>query len=204
MQEEETAARQQRGLREVHQQLGRNQPFTDLHPKPHPPTHPGSLLTLSGPGAYDAAVHCAAVSAARRSSLSGSEAGGGDRAQLAPGGGPTGLCPPRVRAPRPSVSGASTGGASTSGGASPRSPSPRTSDSGDSTEPGAGPARPRRSSSGSSSTSSRSVRGGTQQHSPAAAAAPGHEAAVGGRREASGMSLGRKLRNALTEMLITR
>jgi hypothetical protein len=27
----------------------------------------GSLLTLSGPGAYDAAVHCAAVSAARRS-----------------------------------------------------------------------------------------------------------------------------------------
>lgn len=30
----------------------------------------GSLLTLSGPGAYDAAVHCASVSAARRS-LSG-------------------------------------------------------------------------------------------------------------------------------------
>ncbi len=28
--------------------------------------HVGALLTLQGPGAYDAAVHCASVSAARR------------------------------------------------------------------------------------------------------------------------------------------
>lgn len=33
----------------------------------------GSLLTLSGPGAYDAAVHCASVSAARRSTSSPSD-----------------------------------------------------------------------------------------------------------------------------------
>eukprot|EP00775_Hariotina_reticulata_P001561 gene1561-1901_t len=33
----------------------------------------GNLLTLSGPGAYDAAVHCAAVSAARRSMSSDEE-----------------------------------------------------------------------------------------------------------------------------------
>lgn len=31
------------------------------------PSSAGALLTLSGPGAYDAAVHCASVSAARRS-----------------------------------------------------------------------------------------------------------------------------------------
>lgn len=34
---------------------------------PPPCARAGSLLTLSGPGAYDAAVHCASVSAARRS-----------------------------------------------------------------------------------------------------------------------------------------
>lgn len=33
---------------------------------PPPLVHQGSLLTLQGAGAYDAAVHCASVSAARR------------------------------------------------------------------------------------------------------------------------------------------
>lgn len=35
-------------------------------PPPAPPAAAGSLLTLQGAGAYDAAVHCASVSAARR------------------------------------------------------------------------------------------------------------------------------------------
>jgi hypothetical protein len=33
---------------------------------PTSPLSPGTLLTLQGAGAYDAAVHCASVSAARR------------------------------------------------------------------------------------------------------------------------------------------
>ncbi|GFR40564.1 hypothetical protein Agub_g1140 [Astrephomene gubernaculifera] len=40
--------------------------FTCDEPNTEPVTNAGSLLTLQGAGAYDAAVHCASVSAARR------------------------------------------------------------------------------------------------------------------------------------------
>ncbi|KAI8462819.1 MAG: hypothetical protein J3K34DRAFT_389394 [Monoraphidium minutum] len=150
----------------------------------------GSLLTLSGPGAYDAAVHCAAVSAARRSSLS-SEAGGaganggatgGERAQVdAPGGtgGAQGVCPcppPRVRAPRASTSGA----ASTSGSASPRS------EAGDAPAAGGGFAD-------ALDAAPRSGGGGG-----------GAAAATARDQRRDGVSLGRKLRNALSDMLVIR
>ena len=54
----------------------------------HPPPiitglqmHAASLLTLQGPGAYDAAVHCASVSAARRMLHGGSPEPGSHRGQ---------------------------------------------------------------------------------------------------------------------------
>jgi hypothetical protein len=139
----------------------------------------GSLLTLSGPGAYDAAVHCAAVSAARRSSLSGSSsdaAGGGERAQLGSPPGSAGLCPPRVRAPRVSSSGASTsGGSAASGSASPRS------------------------EAGDAAGGHHDDAGGHTSSGGARPACP-HDAPS--RRD--GMSFGRKLRSALTDMLVNR
>ena len=50
-----------------------------VHPPPiitGPQLHAASLLTLQGPGAYDAAVHCASVSAARRMMHGGSPEAG--------------------------------------------------------------------------------------------------------------------------------
>ncbi|KIY97398.1 hypothetical protein MNEG_10565 [Monoraphidium neglectum] len=157
----------------------------------------GSLLTLSGPGAYDAAVHCAAVSAARRSSLGGPEAGvggpsgdgttapagsGGDRAQVAAPGGARahGLCPcpPRVRAPRASTS----GGASTNSSPSPRSEAEDA-------------AVARGFSTGALPQQQQ------QQPEGAGAAAAGGASNV---RGGGGVSLGRKLRNALSDMLVIR
>ncbi|GBF92301.1 hypothetical protein Rsub_05384 [Raphidocelis subcapitata] len=158
----------------------------------------GSLLTLSGPGAYDAAVHCAAVSAARRSSLSGSDGGGGggggaggERAQVAQGGATSGACPcpPRLRVPERR---SSNSGASTSSSASPRSEAGDAAAGAFAQTPGAAAAE------------------GAQRDAPPRGAGPD-----AGRRErggerggegggSGGLSLGRKLRNALSDMLITR
>jgi len=78
------------------------------------PVRAGSLLTLQGAGAYDAAVHCASVSAARRilqqraSGDSPTFAGGGLR------GGAGGFDMLSPATPRGGGSGAGAGGAHTS------------------------------------------------------------------------------------------
>lgn len=137
----------------------------------------GSLLTLSGPGAFDAAVHCAAVSAKRRALLtsetSGGDGGGagsagGEHAQVAQRG-PSPGCPCPARAQAASPTGSSSGASSGDG-----------SGNGDATGLGSSATSPAGSSQG-------------------AASAGGEESAPAGRR---GGSLARKLRSALAGVVM--
>ena len=111
------------------------------------PTTPGSLLTLQGAGAYDAAVHCASVSAARR---------------LMQGGGAAPGAPPTP--PQPAPLGAAR----------------RDDLTDDATSAGAGP-------------SGRRPRSGGERAAGGAGGAPASGA--------PGSGLGRKLRNAIADML---
>ena len=82
-------------------------PLPSRQPTAPWPIHPcctfaGSLLTLQGEGAYDAAVHCAAISAARRAAAATGSGGSNSNRSSGGGGG----------------SGSSTAGAD-SGGANP-------------------------------------------------------------------------------------
>ena len=167
------------------------------------PTVPevGSLLTLQGPGAYDAAVHCASVSAARRMtspplsrSISGADsscrgfdgdegagAGGGTAAAYSTGTG-TGAMP---TTPRSAIVG---------GGHLSRAPSFNTPSPFDSA------ALP--SSTGHTPMSVTPMPGAGEEAGPSSATTPSRNTHTPNRRRLSG--LGRKIRSALTDLLSAR